>query len=124
MKKKKIIAIVQARLTSKRFPNKVIQKIGKFSVLEIMLKRLKKSKKIDDIVFSIPSNKNNYKLYKHLEKLNTKIFRGSENNVLERFYNTAKKFKATDIIRITGDCPLIDPKIIDNLINLYLKKKN
>ena len=123
MKKKKIIAIVQARLTSKRFPNKVIQKIGKFSVLEIMLKRLKKSKKIDDIVFSIPSNKNNYKLYKHLEKLNTKIFRGSENNVLERFYNTAKKFKATDIIRITGDCPLIDPKIIDNLINLYLKKK-
>ena len=119
MKNKKFVAIIQARLTSKRFPGKVIQKIGKSSVLEVMLKRLRKSKKIDQIVVSIPANKKNKKLFEYLKKLDVKIFRGSENNVLDRFYKTAVKFKASDVIRITGDCPFIDPKIIDNLINLY-----
>ena len=123
MKNKKFVAIIQARLTSKRFPGKVIQKIGKSSVLEVMLKRLRKSKKIDQIVVSIPANKKNKKLFEYLKKLDVKIFRGSENNVLDRFYKTAVKFKASDVIRITGDCPFIDPKIIDNLINLYSKKK-
>jgi glutamate-1-semialdehyde 2,1-aminomutase len=123
MKNKKFVAIIQARLTSKRFPGKVIQKIGNSTVLEVMLKRLRKSKKIDQIVVSIPSNKKNKKLFEYLKKLDVNIFRGSEDNVLDRFYKTALKFKASDVIRITGDCPFIDPKIVDNLINLYSKKK-
>ena len=121
--KKNIILIVQVRLTSKRFPNKVIKLLGKFRVLEIILKRLKKTKKINKIVFSIPSNSKNKKLFNYLNTLNVNIFRGSEQNVLDRFYKTAIKYKATDIVRVTADCPLIDPKIIDNLIKLYLKKK-
>ena len=60
--KKNIILIIQVRLTSKRFPNKVIKFLGKFRVLEIILKRLKKTKKINKIVFSIPSNSKNKKL--------------------------------------------------------------
>ena len=123
MNKKNIIVIVQARLTSKRFPNKVIKKIGKETVVELILKRLKKVKKINKIVFSIPANNQNNELYEHLKKLKANIFRGSENNVLDRFYKTSIKFKATDIIRITADCPLVDPQSIDKLIDIYLRKK-
>ena len=121
--KRKIVAIVQARLTSKRFPNKVIKKIGNLTLIEIILKRLKKSRLVDEIIFVIPSNKKNFKLFKHLNKIKTNIFCGSENDVLDRYFKAAKKFKATDIVRITGDCPLIDPKIIDKMISIYLKKR-
>ena len=121
-KNKKIVAIVQARLTSKRFPNKVIQKIGKFTIIELILKRLKRSKLIDEIVFAIPSNKKNDKLYVLLKGLKANIFRGSENNVLDRFFKTAKRFKASTVIRITADAPLVDPKLIDEMISVYQKK--
>tara|TARA_Y100000590_G_C15696621_1_gene1005363 strand:+ start:66 stop:2246 length:2181 start_codon:yes stop_codon:yes gene_type:complete len=122
-KRKKIVLIVQARLTSKRFPNKVIQKIGNLTIVELILKRLKKSKLIDEIVFAIPSNKKNEKLYELLKRLNTNIFRGSENNVIDRFFKAAKKFKASTVIRITADAPLVDPKLIDEMILIYKKKK-
>tara|TARA_Y100000590_G_scaffold436911_1_gene558002 strand:+ start:152 stop:2215 length:2064 start_codon:yes stop_codon:yes gene_type:complete len=122
-KNKKIVAIVQARLTSKRFPKKVIQKIGKFTIVELILKRLQKSKLIDEIVFAIPSNQKNDKLYKILRELKVNIFRGSENNVIDRFFKTAKKFNASTIVRITADAPLIDPKIIDEMISVYQTKK-
>jgi len=120
---KKIIAIVQSRTTSTRFPNKVLSKIGKDTVTELVIKRLKKSKLINDIVFTIPSNFKNNKLFKHLEKLNVNIFRGSESNVLDRYFRTAIKFKASIIVRITGDCPLVDPQLIDKMIRLFHKKK-
>ena len=122
-KNKKTVAIVQARLTSKRFPNKVIKKIGNLTVIELILKRLKRSRLIDEIVFAIPSNKKNDKLYVLLKKLKANIFRGSENNVLDRFFKTAKKFKASTIVRITADAPLVDPKLIDEMISVYQKKK-
>ena len=120
---KKIIAIVQSRATSTRFPNKVLSKIGKDTVTELVIKRLKKSKLINDIVFTIPSNFKNNKLFKHLKKLNVNIFRGSESNVLDRYFRTAIKFKASIIVRITGDCPLVDPQLIDKMLRLFHKKK-
>ena len=123
MVKRKIIAIVQARLTSTRFSEKVMQKIGNFTIIELILKRLHKSKLIDKIVFTIPSNKKNNKLYEHLCAIKANVLRGSENNVLDRYFKTAKQFKASDIVRVTGDCPLADPKLIDKMISLYLKKK-
>tara|TARA_B100000686_G_scaffold347659_1_gene436842 strand:+ start:793 stop:1491 length:699 start_codon:yes stop_codon:yes gene_type:complete len=121
--KKKIIVIVQARLTSRRFPRKVIQKIGRLSIMQIIFERLKQAKLVDEIVFAIPSNRKNNILNNHLKIMNANIFRGSENNVLSRYFHCAKKYEATDIIRVTGDCPLIDPKIVDKLIRIYLKKK-
>jgi len=121
--KKKIIVIIQARLTSKRFPNKVLKKIGKHSIIEIILKRVKKSKLIDDAIVAIPSNKENIKLKNYLKKIDVKLFSGSERNVIKRFYDAAKKHKATHIVRVTGDCPLIDPRIIDSLIPKFFKYK-
>ena len=121
--KKKIVAIIQARLTSKRLPNKVIKKIENLSIVELILKRLKKSQLIDEIIFAIPSNKKNNELFTHINEIKGQVFRGSENNVLDRYFKAAKKFRATDIIRITADCPLIDSKIIDKMVSIYLRDR-
>ena len=82
-------------------------------------------KKIDNVnlVYAIPSNKENDELHKVLKKLKANIFRGSENDVLDRFYKAAKKFKAKNIVRITGDCPFVDPQLVKKILQLFLKKK-
>lgn len=115
----KLALFVQARLTSKRFPNKILSKINNSTVIEILLKRLKKIKQIDKTVVLIPNNLKNNKLAILIKKLNVEIFRGSENNVLDRYYKAARKYKAKNIIRITADCPLIDIKLLKKIINKY-----
>ncbi len=122
-KNKNIVAIVQARQTSTRFPNKVLKKINNIPLIKILLARLSKSKKINEIVLSIPDNKKNLKLYKQATSWHETIYKGEEKNVLKRYYETAKKYNADIILRVTGDCPLIDPILADQLINFYKKKK-
>ena len=117
----KTIAIIQARLTSSRFPNKVIQKIGSYTLIEFLINRLKSSKEIDQIIVAIPDNTKN-KLIKKYTK-NTKLFFGNESDVLDRFYKAAKKFKANNVVRICGDCPFIDASIIDSMVRLLKKEK-
>ena len=114
----KIIAIIQARVTSSRFPNKIFQKIGNKTLIEILIDRLKKSRHIDKIVLAIPNNKKNDIIKKKL-KNSVSIFSGDEIDVLDRYYKAAKKYKAKIIVRICGDCPLIDPKIVDDIISCY-----
>ena len=118
-----IAAIIQARAGSKRLKNKILKKIEKRTIIEILLQRLKYSKKIKKIIIAIPNTKDNDLLYKKLKKLNCDVFRGDEHNVLKRYYDCAKKFKVDNIIRITSDCPLIDPELIDKGINLFKKNK-
>jgi len=120
MKKKKIVAIIQARLTSSRFPKKILQKIENETLIELLIRRLKKSKYLDKIVLAIPNNEKNRLLRNKISK-NIKIFSGSENDVLDRYFQAAKRFKAKTIVRICGDCPLIDPKVVDKVVNFYEK---
>ena len=120
MKNKKIVAIIQARLTSSRFPEKILQKIENETLIELLIKRLKKSKYLDKIVLAIPNNKENKLLRNKISK-NIEIFSGSENDVLDRYFEAAKKFKAKIIVRICGDCPLIDPNVVDKIVNFYKK---
>ncbi len=120
MKKKNIVAIIQARLTSSRFPNKIIQKINNKTLIELLINRLEKSKYLDKIVLAVPKNKKNKLLSDKLKK-QVKIFSGSENDVLDRYFKAAKKFKADTIVRICGDCPFIDPKVVDKIVNFYQK---
>ena len=116
--------IIQARLGSKRLPNKVLKKINNKSILEIIFERLSKSKRADDIIFAIPKNKQNLKLKNFITKrLKAKIFLGPENNVLKRYFMTAQKFNSDIIVRITSDCPFVDPGIVDQYINI-LKRNN
>ena len=117
--KKKITAIVQCRLTSSRFPNKIIEKIDNKTLINILIDRLKSSSLIDNIVLAIPNNKENEILKKFVKK-GVKIFKGKEDDVLDRYYKAAKKYKADIIIRICGDCPLIDPGVVDKITSYYL----
>ncbi len=119
--KNKIVAIVQARLDSTRFPEKIFSKIGNKRAIDLLLSRLKQVKKIDEIIVAIPKNKKNLKLYKFLKSKKYIVYRGDEKNVLKRFYFAAKKHKADTIIRITGDCPFIDPKLVNDVLNKYSK---
>ncbi len=117
------VCIVQARSNSSRFKNKIFNKIGNYSILEIILKRLKKSKLINNIVVATTTNKIDNKVVTLCNKLKVNYFRGSETNVLQRYYLAAIKFKAKNIIRITADCPLVDWQIIDKMILKFKNKK-
>lgn len=121
---KNIVCIVQARMNSKRLPGKVLMKLNKrFNVLEFLIIRLKKSKEISKIIVACTKNKKDEKIIRYLKKMKIDFFRGSEPNVLQRYYEAAKKFKADVIIRITSDCPFSDPKLIDKFLKIF-KKSN
>ena len=114
--------IIQARLGSKRLPRKVLRKIDNKSILEIIFRRLSKSKNANDIIFAIPNNKENLELKNFIKKkLKAKVFLGPESNVLRRYYFAAKKFKSKIIVRITSDCPFVDPKMVDEYIEIIKK---
>ena len=113
----KKIAIIQARLNSTRLPGKVMFNINGMPLIEILYKRLKKSKELDDIV--IATNKKSKKLIKFLKEKKINFFIGSENNVLNRYYKAAVKYKADIIIRITADGVLADPVLVDQFIKKY-----
>lgn len=119
----KIVCIVQARLGSTRFPNKVLKKIGNKKIIEILLSRIKKSKYIDQIVLATSNTSLDTKLANFIMRLGFDVFKGSHKNVLKRYYLAAKKYEADLIVRITGDCPLVDSNLIDQMIKTF-KKKN
>ena len=119
----KTAVIVQARLGSTRLPRKVLKKINGKTLIEIIYARLSKTKFVDQIIFSIPNTKENNELEAFLRKKKFLYFRGDENDVLSRYYQTAKKFKIDNIVRITGDCPLVDYEIVDEFIKVFLKEK-
>ena len=116
-KKKKIICIVQARLNSTRLKNKVIYKFKNKTMIEILLERLTYSKLIDDTIVAIPKSD---KRLENILKDKYKVYLGDDEDVLKRYYLAAKKFKADIIVRITGDCPLVDSQMIDIGLKKYL----
>ena len=120
---KKIIAIVQARTDSSRLPKKILKKINGQEIIKIIFKRLSKSKKIDKIILATTKKKSDDFLSKIISKMGFAVYRGSENNVLSRYYNVNKIHKADYIVRITGDCPFVDPKIVDLIIDQTIKNK-
>ena len=115
--------ILQARITSSRLKNKVLKKINGKTIIEIMISRLKFSRFYNSIIVAIPNNKKNLHLYEFLKKKGINVQKGSENNVLDRYYQIAKKNKIKNIIRLTSDCPLVDYKIVERLSQSFFKKK-
>jgi len=121
---KKIIIVIQARLTSSRFPEKVLKKIADKSLLEILYLRLNSLKNKYKIIFAIPNNSKNLKLKKFLIKKKIPYGLGPEKNVLKRIYNICLRYNPEIVVRLTCDCPLIDPKIINQMIKKFkLNKK-
>jgi spore coat polysaccharide biosynthesis protein SpsF (cytidylyltransferase family) len=113
--------ILQARLGSKRFPSKVLKKINGKTILEYTIKRLKKTKLSKNIIVATTKREEDQKIIKVAKKTNCHTFRGSTNNVLNRYYKAAVHYKVKNIVRICSDCPLIDPKIINKVYFFYLK---
>ena len=105
----KVIAIVQARMGSTRLPNKVLKKLGQFSLIEFLLKRLSLANEIDQIVLATSHDERNKPLMEHVGHLGFECFAGSEDDVLDRYCQVAKKVRADIVVRITGDCPFVDP---------------
>ena len=116
--------IIQARMESERLPGKMYKKILNKHLLEWVILRSKKSELIKKIVVAVPDTKKSSVLSALAEKNQTSFYEGSLNNVLDRYINAAEKFKIDPVIRITGDCPLIDPVLIDESAKKYLSFKN
>lgn len=116
----KIVALVQARMGSTRLPNKVMRKIDGVPLIELLLGRLARSKGVNQIVVATSINDINRPLVAHVESLGLSAFQGSENDVLSRFAGAAESVGADVVVRVTGDCPLIDPELLDSMIEAFL----
>tara|TARA_Y100000996_G_scaffold178663_1_gene139587 strand:- start:746 stop:1516 length:771 start_codon:yes stop_codon:yes gene_type:complete len=116
--------IIQARMGSSRLPGKVMMKLDdKNTVLEYVINQLSFCKLIDRRIIATTDLEQDNIIEETGKTLGLEIFRGSSDNVLDRYYECAKKFKVDHIVRITSDCPLIDPEIVDRVIEEYLTKK-
>ncbi len=114
------VAIVQARMSSTRLPGKVLQPIASRPLLQYMLERVQRAKTIDNIVVATSTDPSDDALEQFCLDLNTAYFRGSMHDVLSRFYQAAIQFQADVVIRLTADCPLIDPILIDQTLGVFL----
>lgn len=117
---RKIIATIEARMTSSRLPGKVLMPAAGKPMLEILIRRLKKVVHLNEIVLATTVNPDDDPVVSLAEKLGVGHFRGSEEDVLARVLGAARKYKADIIVEITGDCPLVDPAIVGQVIDLYL----
>ena len=121
--RKKVDIIIQARIGSTRLKGKILKKHKGLTPIKIMIERLKHCKKINDVIICTTRLPEDTRVIKFCKKENIKFYRGSKNDVLSRYYETAKKFKSEIIIRITSDCPFVDYRIINNMLNIFLKSK-
>lgn len=115
----KIVAIVQARHSSSRLPGKVEKALGKHTVIEFIIKRLQKCGAIDEIVLATTTCKSDDNLVEIAKKNKVRTIRGEVDDVLSRYAKAAEKTKADIIIRVTGDCPFVDPELISSMLKIY-----
>ena len=115
-----IICMIQARMNGKRLPGKVMKKINGKPIISFIVNRVSNVKRISKIVVVTSVTKQDDILVNYLKKHKIEFFRGSENNVLERFFQAAQKHKADYIIRLTADNPFVDPKTIDTVLTEIL----
>lgn len=113
---KRVVLITQARMGSSRLPAKVIKSINGITLMDSQLLRVKRCQKVDQIVVATPAGDEQKPIHEICKKNGVDYFEGSERNVLDRYYWAAKEHKADWVVRITSDCPLIDPKLIDEII--------
>ena len=114
-----VLAIIQARLSSKRLPGKVLKTILSKPILELQLERVKLANQIDHIVVATSTSQDDDDIKRFCDRIYIPCFRGNLNNVLDRYFQASLLFRPKNIVRITADCPLIDPEIIDKIISFY-----
>ncbi|REL34821.1 cytidylyltransferase domain-containing protein [Thalassotalea euphylliae] len=122
--KPKVVAILQARISSSRLPGKVLKPILGKPMLAHHLQRLANCQHINQLVVATSDNKEDQAIVRLCQQLDISCYTGSLNNVLDRFYQAAKHYQADIIVRLTGDCPLADAKIIDQVIEMHIEQGN
>ncbi len=118
-----MIAIIQARMSSKRFKGKVLKKINDNTILDIITKRIQMSQKVKKIIIATSKKKSDDKISNFCKKNKILCFRGSLNNVYQRYCDVVKKIRSKAFVRICADSPFIDPFLIDKLLKIFEKGK-
>jgi len=116
-----VIAIIQARMGSTRLPGKILKEVNGNPLLFYQLERLKGSKLIDEIVIATTTKEQDNEIVTFCEQYGVSYYRGSETDVLSRYFNAAVKFNADTIVRLTSDCPIIDVEVVDKTIQYFLE---
>jgi glutamate-1-semialdehyde 2,1-aminomutase len=114
------VAIVQARMDSKRFPNKALQLVCGVPLIGLLLERLARARSIDKIVLATSTSTSNQPLVAYASRAGVDVYEGSEEDVLDRYYQAALRSDADIVVRITGDCPLVDPGLVDATVQLLI----
>ena len=115
----KTVAIVQARMGSTRLPNKVLKPMGGTPMIELLLARLAQAHELDEIVVATTDDPRNLPLAELVRKLGYHCYLGSEADVLDRYVGAARQSRTEVVVRITGDCPLVDPDLVDQVIRRF-----
>lgn len=116
----RIVAIIQARMGSTRLPGKILKKVNGRPLLSYQLERLQQSNFISDLVIATTTDEKDDVIVEFCKLNNILWFRGSEEDVLARYYETAKRFNADAIVRITSDCPIIDVQVVNKTITYFM----
>jgi spore coat polysaccharide biosynthesis protein SpsF len=119
----KVVAIIQARMGSTRLPGKVLKDLSGKTVLERVISRIRRSQLIEHVIVATSTAAADSVIVDECERLSTDFFRGNEADVLDRYYRAAQQSRADAIVRITSDCPLIDPAVSDQTIRAYLDEQ-
>lgn len=115
----KYLVIIQARMGSSRLPNKVLRQLCGKPMLQHIVERVQKSKYVDHIMVATTVKEEDDEIENMCRRMQADCYRGSENDVLDRYYQAANKYQPKNVIRITADCPFIDPTVIDQLIQIH-----
>jgi len=118
-----ILAILQARMSSTRLSGKVLKPIMGRPMIELQIERIHRCRRIDRLIVATSTNSEDKAIIELCSKLCVESYCGSLENVLDRFYQAARGYRPDHIVRLTGDCPLTDPQVIDTLISFYIKQK-
>lgn len=116
----RVVAIIQARMGSTRLPGKVLKDLDGKTVLARVVNRTRRATLLDEVVVATSVQPVDEAIVRECDHLSVACFRGDEADVLDRYYHAAQKFAADVIVRITADCPLIDPELIDATIQAFL----
>jgi len=116
----KVLGILQARTSSSRLPNKVLLPVLGKAMLARQIERIKRCVSIDEFIVATSDDSSDDELEKLCKSLNVSCYRGSLEDVLKRFVDAARPYKPDVIVRLTGDCPLADPELIDKIVNRFL----
>ena len=119
----KIVAIIQARMRSTRLPGKVMLDLGGETVLARVVRRVQRSTLINIVEVATTTGRSDEKIIDEAARLGVSAFAGSEDDVLDRYWQTSRKSGAEVVVRITADCPVIDPELIDETIHVFLNQQ-